>query len=107
MLTFAVSFDVVGAPDDEGNRDLVDQGSDELPSLRDAVKWVRGTRTNLVGECMGIHAEIYNRKGRYISVYNDDEYETGCAESRALYIPDSVTPASARRIARVLKADNV
>jgi hypothetical protein len=35
------------------------------------------------------------------------DYATGSWETRALHLPDNVTPASARRIARVLKAERL
>jgi hypothetical protein len=64
--------------------------------------------------CGGLHAcyhanEYPVRAPQWFTVDNVNDgtrkyYEQGISESRSLHIPDSVTPASRRRIARLLGA---
>jgi hypothetical protein len=68
-------------------------------SLRDAVALVSKNGVECV-ECDSSPCDV----PRWITVINGMEYETGAQESRSLHIPDSVTPSTARRIARLMGA---
>jgi hypothetical protein len=64
---------------------------------------VMKTRTSRVDGVEAIEADSYPCDvPRWITVYNGMEYETGASESRSLHIPDTVTPGTARRIAKLL-----
>lgn len=76
---------------------------DENLSLRDAVRLVNQTRTNRVSAVECIEANEWPCVApRSITITNGMEYETGDHEERSLHIPHGVTPASRRRIARLL-----
>lgn len=104
-MHFSVSFEITTYESAE-NGEADERGViDEALTLRDAIKEVHRTRTNLVG---GVEAIQPNRwpvdRVRWITVHNSAEYETGARESRTLHIPDTITPASSRRIARLVGA---
>ncbi len=102
---FAVTFEIVteesaehGEADERG---YICTGE----TLREAIKDVCRTRTNLVGGCTGVETDSSPcTRPRWVTVYNDMEFETGAYECRALHIPETVTAASARRIARLAGA---
>lgn len=73
-------------------------------SLRDAIVLVRETRTTRVGGVESISPDSWPMAARIhnVTITNGMEFETGACESRTLSIPFSVTPASSRRIARLL-----
>lgn len=78
---------------------------DEGLSLRDAVREVLRTRTNLVDGVEAIYPDSWPaHRVRWITVHNAAEYETGTRESRTLHLPATITPASSRRIARLVGA---
>ena len=70
-------------------------------ALRDAIAEVQETRTNQCGgvECVECDSSPAIAP-RWITVTNGLEFMTGAQESRSLHIPASVTPSTARRIAR-------
>lgn len=74
-------------------------------SLRDAVDEWRETRT---AHCDGVQCIESNEwpviAPRWFDIVNGPEFLTGAQESRSLRIPEAVTPASRRRLARVLGA---
>ena len=74
----------------------------ENATLREAMSELFYTRTSL---CSGVESvepsDSVVSYARWITVYNGMEYETGAHESRSLHIPDHVTAASRRRIARL------
>lgn len=77
----------------------------ENVSLRDAIDYVGGTRTNHVGGVMCIEADSSPMlEPRWVTVVNDTEYETGAYESRSIHFPEHLTPATRRRIARLVGA---
>lgn len=98
-MTFCVSYEI-WTEDSADNGDAEERGviDEDLP-LREAIKEVRRTRTNLVGGIESVSTDV-----RWITVSNSAEYETGARESRTLHLPDTITPASSRRIARLLGA---
>lgn len=71
-------------------------------TLRDALDAVQSTRTNQVDgvECREASDGPRGRV-RWFTIYNGMEYLTGAHESRSLHIPNSVSVASSRRIARL------
>lgn len=86
---------------DTDERGFIEEGA----TLRDAVKAVRATRTNEVDGVESIECDSCpTSHPRWITVSNSMEYRTGAREQRSLHIPDSVTPATARRIARLVGA---
>jgi hypothetical protein len=71
--------------------------------LREAIQHVMETRTSAVDCVESIEADSWPcSRPRWLTVANGAEFETGAYESRSLHIPPHVTPASARRIARLL-----
>lgn len=102
---FCVSYEIMTYESAE-NGDAEERGvvDDALP-LRDAVTEVRRTRTNLVGGVEAIETDSWPvGRVRCVTVQNSAEYETGARESRTLHLPDTITPASSRRIARLVGA---
>lgn len=102
-MKFCVSYEIV-TEDSAENGDAEERGviDEDLP-LREAIKEVRRTRTNLVGGVESVSTDSWPVKAvRWITVSNSAEYETGARESRTLHLPDTITPASSRRIARLL-----
>jgi hypothetical protein len=103
MLKFNVYYEIV-TPESAEQGDVDERGEIATGlSLREAIAAVNETRTSLVGGVECIEASD-SRVGdaRWFTVTNGMEFETGAVESRSLHIPDHVTPASRRRIARLL-----
>ncbi len=103
MTLFDVTYEIVtpeSAEDGEAEeRGFIGEGL----TLRDAVWEVQATRTNAVDGVECIECDSWPcRRPRWITVNNGMEFETGANESRSLHIPSTVTPASARRIARLI-----
>jgi hypothetical protein len=75
-------------------------------SLREALDAVRETRTNEVDgvQCIQPSDNIADQ-ARWFTITNGMEFRTGARESRSLHVPDNVTAASRRRIARLLGID--
>lgn len=104
-MHFSVSYEITtyesaenGEADERG---VIDEGL----TLRDAITEVHRTRANLVGHVEAIQSNAWPaNRVRWITVHNSAEYETGARESRTLHIPDTITPASSRRIARLVGA---
>ena len=69
-------------------------------NLRECIKEVLKTRTNLMGGTESIYASI-NVDSIDINVCNNCEYETGSNEYRTLHIA-GITQASAKRLAKLL-----
>lgn len=96
---YAIFTDASVEVGEAAERGLIDDALD----LREAIKEVRRTRTNLVGGIESVSTDSWPVKAvRWITVSNSEEYETGARESRTLHLPDTITPASSRRIARLL-----
>jgi len=102
---FSVTFEIVTQESAE-NGDAEERGYIcEAEALRDALKDVHSTRTNEVEGCNGIECDSSPCVApRWVTVSNGMEFRTGAYESRSLHIPQGVTPASARRIARLVGA---
>lgn len=97
---FSVSSEVVTPTDDEyGYSDSELEFHETGLRLRDAVELVRQTRTCHVGGIECIEAES-NR----VTIVNSMEFQTGACETRTLFIPDTVSLATSRRIAKLLGA---
>jgi hypothetical protein len=102
---FAVTYAIV-TEESAADGEAAEYGElDSGLSLRDAVRLVHQTRTNQVGGVESIEAdEMPVRSPSWIRVCNSMEYLTGAREDRSLHIPDGVTDASRRRIARLVGA---
>ena len=102
---FAVTFEIVTEESAE-HGDAEERGYiDQELGLRDAVAATQMTRTCHVGGIESIEPDsgIYpGARVRWITIANQMEFLTGEYESRSLHIPESVTAASSRRIARLL-----
>lgn len=104
-MKFSVSFEITTYESAENGeaetRGVIDEGL----TLRDAIQEVHRTHTNLVGHVEAIEPNSWPvDRVRWITVHNAPEYDTGARESRTLHIPDTITPASSRRIARLVGA---
>lgn len=102
-MKFCVSYVIVTEESVE-NGEADERGIvDDALTLRDAITEVQRTRTNLVGGIESVSTDSWPEKAvRWITINNSAEYETGARESRTLHLPDTITPASSRRIARLL-----
>ena len=102
---FAVTYEIV-TPESAERGDADERGYVwETATLRDAIQDVRRTRT---AQCDGVESVETDRdpcivgRVRAVTITNGAEFRTGASESRTLHIPDSVTLATSRRIARLL-----
>lgn len=100
---FDVTAEIVtpesAADGDAADRYYVTKGA----TLRDAVAFVRATRTNAVEAAEVAECNEWPMVApRWITIHNGLEYLTGATESRSLHLPDSLTPSTRRRIARLL-----
>lgn len=104
-ILFAVTYEIV-TPESASEGDADERGTiTEGSCLYDAIQDVNRTRTCKVDGVMAVEADVSPMRGqrvRWVTVINGTEFETGAEESRSLHIPESVTPASSRRIARLL-----
>jgi hypothetical protein len=102
---FNVTYEIV-APESASKGELEERGFIAVNvSLRDAVRYVQETRTNAVSGVECIETDSCPAESpRWVTVTNGMEYLTGAQESRSLHIPENVTAASARRIARLVGA---
>jgi hypothetical protein len=100
---FDVTYEIV-TPESAENGDAEERGFiTENVTLREAVNCVTDTRTNQVDGVERVETDEYPVCApRWITVINGTEYRTGAQESRSLHMPDSLTPATRIRIARLL-----
>jgi hypothetical protein len=71
--------------------------------LREAISGVSDTRTAEVGGVECVEADERPLcEARSVTITNGMEYRTGAQESRTLHMPESLTPSTRRRIARLL-----
>ena len=99
---FSVTYEIL-TPESAESGEVEETGFIlENATLREAAAEVFGTRTSRCGgvECVEPNDSRIG-EARWITVYHGMEYETGAHENRALHIPDHVTAASRRRIARL------
>lgn len=76
--------------------------------LREAARLVYETRTSRCDGVSSIEASEWPViNPRWIDVCNGVEYETGAYESRSLHFPESMTPASKRRVCRLFGINTV
>lgn len=105
MPKFNVTFEVV--TDESAEESDYDESGfiSQNVGLRDALDDVSATRTSGCDGVLCIEPSCSDiGQARWITVNNGMEYETGDYESRSLHIPDHVTAASRRRIARLMGA---
>lgn len=102
---FSVTYEIV-TPESAECGDVEERGFiDENMSLRDALQAVGQTRTNEVGGVDDIACDSYPAIApRWVTITNGMEYRTGAVESRSIHFPANLTPATRRRIARLLGA---
>jgi hypothetical protein len=105
MAQFSITYDIVTEESAE-HGDYVDYGFiDTNLTLRDAIKLVFQTRTNAVDGVTSIECDSCPAVNpRWVTVTNGMEFETGDYESRSLHMPDSLSPATRRRIAKLMGA---
>ena len=104
-MKFSVTYEIVTQESaehgDAEERGYICEDSD----LRSALTELHETRTSRVDGVECIDCDSYPTTApRWITVTNGMEYETGAQESRSLHLPAGITPASARRIARLVGA---
>lgn len=100
---FRVTYEIVtqesaehGEADERG---FISEGE----NLREAIADARGTRTCHCDGVLSVEADEYPmRAPRSVTISNGMEFLTGAYENRSLHIPDGITSASRRRIARLL-----
>lgn len=104
-VKFAVTYDIV-TPESAEQGDADERGFIiEDTGLRDAIETVKDTRTSKVDGVSSTECDSSPCvRPRWVTITNGMEFETGAVESRAIHIPDTVTTASARRIARLVGA---
>ena len=103
MALFNVTYEIV-TPESAEHGDADERGFIvEGVSFREAVEEVQLTRTCHVGGIESVEASDSRIKSaRWFTIINGMEFYTGACESRSLHIPEHITAASRRRIARVL-----
>lgn len=101
---FNVTYEIVTNESAE-NGDCAESGFiAENINLRDAVRLVTETKSShCAQECVECD-EWPMRAPRWVTVYNGRNWSSGESENRSLHIPEGVTPASRRRIARLVGA---
>ena len=102
MAKFSVTYEIV-TEESAAEGDAAERGYEvEDGTLREAVRALFGTRTNLVDGIESISTDSWPcRDPRWITVTNGMEFETGDNESRSLHLPRELTRATRRRIARL------
>lgn len=105
MAKFNVTYEIVTDESAEQG-DCEERGFiSKNVSLRDALDDMSATRTSRCAGVICIEPSCSDiGQALWITVDNGMEYETGDYESRSLHIPDHVTAASRRRIARLMGA---
>lgn len=102
---FNVTYEIV-TPESAAEGDAEERGFIACGCrLREALQDLHATRTSQVSgvecvECDSLPCE----SPRWVTVTNGMEYLTGAQESRSLHIPDNISSAIARRIARLAGA---
>lgn len=104
-VLFSVTYEIV-TPESAEHGDAAESGYiTEGSCLYDAIQDVRRTRTSRVDGVAAVETDVSPMRGQrvsWVTVINGMEFGTGAQESRSLHIPESVTPASSRRIAKLL-----
>jgi hypothetical protein len=105
MQTFAVTYEII-THESAADGEAEESGYiSEDASLRNAIADLTATRTSHVDGVNSIECDEYPvRAPRRVSVCNGMEYLTGAYEMRTIHFPNSLTPATRRRIAKLLGA---
>jgi hypothetical protein len=105
MAQFAVTYDITTHESAE-HGDCEESGFiDSDMTLREAIAAVLSTRTCHVDGITAIEPnESPAIAPSWVTVTNGMEYLTGAYEQRALHMPDTLTPATRRRICRLVGA---
>jgi hypothetical protein len=111
-LTFGVTY-AITTPESAEEGDFAERGwAAEWVRLREAIKELHRTRTVEVDGVTDIDTTTTHRAPDWlarpvsVNVCNGPEFRTGATEERTLHIPNNVTNASARRIARLAMGPN-
>ena len=104
-MKFAVTYEIT-TPESAEHGDAEERGYVcEDSDLRSALRDLHETRTSRVDGVECIDCDSYPTTApRWITVCNGMEFLTGANESRSLHLPAGITPASARRVARLAGA---
>jgi len=103
MQLFDVTFDIVTEESSEDG--MVSEAGFivEDERLRDAIRAVSATESNTT-DGHNVDANETNGRIDWVTVSHGMDWITGQYETRYLHIPETVTPASSRRIARLVGA---
>lgn len=103
MTGFSVTFERYIPTDDSEDVCEPDESGFEAEgvSLRDAIDYCGGLRASYEANEHPVRAPRWFTNHDY-NQGTREYYECGVTETRSLHIPDHVTPASRRRIARLL-----
>lgn len=105
LQIFDVTYDITTTESAEHGENEERGFISQAARLRDAVKDLFETRTcetaaaYIEADCWPITRDT---RPRCITVANGPEHSTGDYETRYLHIPEHLTPATARRIARLI-----
>lgn len=102
MITFNVTYEIITEESAEDGDSAECGFIAENVSLREAIDSVMQTESSHCSQSGVEASDSYVSEARWFTVYNSANYLSGEIENRALHIPDSVTPASRKRIARLL-----
>ena len=103
MAQFSVSYAIWSEADVEAGETRNTGWISEGESLRDAIDQLKATESNRT-DWQEITASSSNLSDRllWFRASNSADWETGEREERSLHIPETVTLASRKRIARLL-----
>jgi hypothetical protein len=104
-MRFNVTYKII-TPESAEQGDCAESGFiAESVTLREAIDLVFATRTSHCYGTICVETNEYPMTApRWITVYNGGEYLTGAYENRSIHFPPGVTPASRRRLARLMGA---
>lgn len=102
MPLFDVSYEIITeASAEDGEAESCGFVGEGL-SLRDALDMVQQTESCHCSQSSIEASDSRITEARWITVYNSMDYISGDYENRSLHMPDSLTPSSRRRVARLL-----
>jgi hypothetical protein len=106
MTKFNVTYEVYPAPTDEDEESCGENTKAgfiaEGVRLAEAIYLVNETESSHCSQSFIEASDSRIEDANWITVYNSANWDDGETENRSLHIPDSVTGASRKRIARLL-----
>lgn len=102
MPVFAVTYEIITEESARDGDSAAHGYVDQNLSLRDAIRIVNETESSHCSQECIESSDSRVESARWFTVYNSMSWIDGECENRSLHIPDSVTPSSRRRIARLL-----